>query len=199
VSGTYRLVHGGERKQLLGGQVVTFTGITTNFTVIASSANSTGQGQGGAGDAASAAVHGGHQHTAVDPVAMLVGGVSRCTSGSSACSSMPALWHRHKWGWLRGGWHLWWQLPLERISSFALFKPLWPAKLRPTRHMSLQARWAALTSLYETNVRYKAALGSPRQHYVAWWRGEGICSSIAVKGEAVPWECVYGPNSVIRV
>lgn len=37
----------------------------------------------------------------------------------------------------------------------------------------LESRWSALKSLYEPANQYKSRFGC-QQHYVAWWRGEGV-------------------------
>lgn len=180
--------------------MVTFSGITSDFTVMASSAHSNGGAKTGAAAATSAAtsaaVDGCGHGNAVDPVAMLVAGEGRCTHCSWASSSRPAAQHLHKWQWLRG-WQLWWCQAVS--SSFVHFRSFWKIKFCQIQNVPLQARWAALASLYDSSVQYKAAFGSPRQHYVAWWRGEGPCTGTAVvRSEEVPKECIYGPNHVLH-
>eukprot|EP00775_Hariotina_reticulata_P010279 gene10279-10438_t len=195
VSGTYRLVHSGEHKQLLGGKIVTFSGITSNFTVMASSAHSNGGARKGAAAARSAAVDGCAQGNAVDPVAMLVAGEGRSTHCSWASSCRRALQHLHKWPWGRG-WQLWWCQAVA--SNFVRFRSFCRAKFCGMQNVPLQARRAALASIHDSSVQYKAAFGCPWQDYVAWWRREGPCTGTAVKSEEIAKDCIYGPHHVVH-
>jgi len=132
--------------------VLSFSGTTTTFTVRASSALNTGDAAGDAADGASAAVQGADQPHAVDPVA-LAGGRRTAHQGlapAAACQISSAATS----GVWPTGWQLWWG---QAMSWSSVLSSQCGGNFGEW-DMSLQARWAALSRLYESSVQYKACL-----------------------------------------